>query len=422
LTAAALPLVRAALASAGAGPESCAWFVPGRIEVLGKHTDYAGGRSLICAVEQGFVAAAAARDDGVVRIIDVAGREQAELSLRGDSRPLPSTWVRYPATVVRRVARNFPSARGGADIAFLSDLPPASGMSSSSAFMVSVFLALAGVNGLDREEAYRREISSPEDLAGYLATIENGHSFGALTGDGGVGTFGGSEDHTAMLCCRVGRLSQYAFSPVRFEGQMPCPAGRRFVVAVSGVRAEKTGAAKDAYNRVSLAVRAIVDLWRAASGREAISLADAVARAGVAEVRGAIERASVDGFTVSALLDRFDQFVTESTEIIPAAAEALAARDTARFGALVDRSQALAERRLGNQIPETVALARLAREQGAEAASAFGAGFGGSVWALVPDGRIGQFARDWEAAYRRAFPRAEPSFLVTGAGAAASRL
>jgi galactokinase len=203
---------------------------------------------------------------------------------------------------------------------------------------------------------------------------------------------------------------------------MPCPAGRRFVVAVSGVRAEKTGAAKDAYNRVSLAVRAIVDLWRAASGREAISLADAVARAGVAEVRGAIERASVDGFTVSALLDRFDQFVTESTEIIPAAAEALAARDTARFGALVDRSQALAERRLGNQIPETVALARLAREQGAEAASAFGAGFGGSVWALVPDGRIGQFARDWEAAYRRAFPRAEPSFLVTGAGAAASRL
>ena len=421
MSAAALPLVRAALAAEGAGPESCAWFVPGRIEVLGKHTDYAGGRSLVCAVEQGFVVAASPRDDGVVRVIDVAGGGQAELRLSGDGDPLPSGWVRYPATVVRRVARNFPLARRGADIAFLSDLPPASGMSSSSAFMVSVFLALATVNGLEQEEAYRREIASPEDLAGYLATIENGHSFGALTGDGGVGTFGGSEDHTAMLCCHAGQLSQYAFCPVRRERQVPCPPGRRFVVAVSGIRAEKTGAAKVAYNRASLAVRAIVDLWRAASGREEASLADAVARAGAAEVRVAIERATVGGFTTSALLDRFDQFVAESTEIIPAAAEALSAGETARFGALVDTSQALAERRLGNQIPETVALARLAREHGAEAASAFGAGFGGSVWALVPDGRVEAFARGWQAAYRRAFPRAEPTFLVTRAGAAASR-
>ena len=55
----------------------------------------------------------------------------------------------------------------------------------------------------------------------------------------------------------------------------------------------------------------------------------------------------------------------------------------AAFGDLVDRSQQLAERRLGNQVPETIELARSARELGARAASAFGAGFGGSVWALV---------------------------------------
>ncbi len=422
MSAAALSLVRAALASAGAGPESCAWFVPGRIEVLGKHTDYAGGRSLVCAVEQGFVVAAAPRDDDVVRVHDVAGGGRAEMRLGGERGPLPTGWQRYPATVVRRVARNFPSARRGADVAFLSDLPPASGMSSSSAFMVSVFLALAGVNTLEQEEAYRREIASAEDLAGYLATVENGHSFGALTGDGGVGTFGGSEDHTAMLCCRAGQLSQYAFCPVRHERQVPCPPARRFVVAVSGIRAEKTGAAKDAYNRASLAVRAIVDLWRAASGREESSLAAVVAGAGAAEVRAAIERAAVDGFTTSALLDRFDQFVAESLDIVPAAAEALAEGAIARFGALVDRSQALAGRCLGNQVPETVALARLARELGAEAASAFGAGFGGSVWALVPVAAADGFARGWEDAYRRAFPHAGPTFLVTRAGAAASRL
>lgn len=422
MNAALLPLVRSALSAAGSGRESSAWFVPGRIEVLGKHTDYAGGRSLVCAVDQGFVVVAAARADDIVRVIDVAGREQVELPLSAGAAALGVGWRRYPATVVGRVARNFPSARRGADVAFLSDLPPASGMSSSSALMVSIYLAIAEVNHVDETEDYRREISSAEDLAGYLATIENGHSFGALTGDGGVGTFGGSEDHTAMLCCRAGHLSQYSFCPVRREREVACPGDRRFVVAVSGVRAEKTGAAKDAYNRASLSARAILDLSNAASGRADRSLAEAAARAGKADVRGAIERTPVDGFSTGALLDRFEQFVAESVEIVPAAADALSRGDLAEFGALVDRSQALAERRLGNQVPETIALARLARELGADAASAFGAGFGGSVWALVAEASSETFARRWEMEYRSAFSGVEPAFLVTGAGAAATRI
>jgi galactokinase len=422
VNAALLPAVRAALGAAGSGPETCAWFVPGRIEVLGKHTDYAGGRSLVCAVEQGFVVVAAARADDIVRVIDVAAKEQVELPLVEGVETLPDGWRRYPATVVHRVARNFPSARRGADVAFLSDLPLASGMSSSSALMVSIFLALSGVNRLDEADAYRREISSAEDLAGYLATVENGHSFGALTGDGGVGTFGGSEDHTAMLCCAPGRLSQYSFCPVRRERDVACPGDRRFVVAVSGVRAEKTGAAKEAYNRASLAARAILDLWRAASGRDDRSLAQAVERAGAAEVRAAVERAPAGRFTTPVLLDRFDQFFAESFEIVPAASDALSRGDSAAFGRLVDRSQALAERKLGNQVPETMALARTARELGADAASAFGAGFGGSVWALVADEAAAAFARNWERAYRAAFPRVEPAFLVTGAGDAAARI
>ncbi len=417
-----LSAVRDALASSGVGRESCAYFVPGRIEVLGKHTDYAGGRSLVCTVEQGFVLAASPRNDPVVRVMNVATGERVALALDADL-PQPSeAWVRYPAAVLRRVARNFPLARVGADLAFLSDLPLASGMSSSSAFMVAVFLAVAGVNRLEEDDSYRRAIRSTEDLAEYLATVENGRSFGALTGDGGVGTFGGSEDHTAMLCCRAGELSQYSFCPVRHERQVPCPPDLAFVVAVSGVKAEKTGGAKDAYNRASLAVRAILDAWRAVSGREEASLADGLALGGVAGVRQAIERASVDGFTTSALLDRFEQFVQESFEIVPAAADALGRGDVGRFGELVDTSQELSERRLGNQVPETIALARSARELGAVAASAFGAGFGGSVWALVPGEDVPAFTRRWEAAYRAAFPLVSPAFLATRPGRAASKL
>ena len=417
-----LSAVRAAMARGGAGPESCAWRVPGRIEVLGKHTDYAGGRSLVCAVEQGFVVAAAPRSDDVVRVMNVADGSEVGLALDPGLAQPPEAWMRYPATVSKRVARNFPGALRGADLAFLSDLPLASGMSSSSAFMVAVFLAIADVNRLSADPAYREAISTPEDLAGYLATVENGQSFGQLIGDRGVGTFGGSEDHTAMLCCRAGELSQYSFCPVRHERQVALPPGYRFVVAVSGVKAEKTGAAKDAYNRASLAVRAILDAWRAASGRPDPSLADAVARAGAAPVREVVEQAAIDGFSTTTLLARFDQFVEESTRIIPSAGDALARGDVAAFGDLVDRSQHLAETLLGNQVPETVMLAGSARELGAGAASAFGAGFGGSVWALVEEPGAASFAARWEATYRAAFPSVSPAFLLTGPGPAAAKL
>ncbi|HOQ61704.1 MAG TPA: hypothetical protein PKZ08_13850, partial [Vicinamibacterales bacterium] len=98
--------------------------------------------------------------------------------------------------------------------------------------------------------------------------------------------------------------------------------------------------------------------------------------------------------------------------------------DLARFGALVDRSQEAAERWLGNQIPETVTLAREARRLGAAAASAFGGGFGGSVWALVPRDRAGSFAREWHAAYRERFPGPASCarFFETSAGPSAMRI
>ena len=60
------------------------FFVPGRIEVLGKHTDYAGGRSLLSAVERGFVAVARHRTDTVVRVIDaVRGAIEADPKVGG---------------------------------------------------------------------------------------------------------------------------------------------------------------------------------------------------------------------------------------------------------------------------------------------------------------------------------------------------
>ena len=81
----------------------------------------------------------------------------------------------------------------------------------------------------------------------------------------------------------------------------------------------------------------------------------------------------------------------------------------------------LAEALLGNQVPETVALAASARELGAAASSAFGAGFGGSVWALVPRGDAEGFATAWLERYTRDFPAraAAASTIITEADRAA---
>jgi len=119
-------------------------------------------------------------------------------------------------------------------------------------------------------------------------------------------------------------------------------------------------------------------------------------------------------------LNRFEQFVIECTEIIPGVAQALAAGEADRIGALIDRSQDAAEQLLGNQVPETIALAHLARELGAVAASAFGAGFGGSVWALVRTDRAETFKSEWAERYRSRFPDSAKSseFFLTCAGPA----
>lgn len=413
MTAPALPVRR---------DDEVAWFVPGRIEVLGKHTDYAGGRSLLAAVDRGHTVRGSARDDARLRVTSSLARETVELAVGGNgaAEAAPAGhWSTYVRTVVDRLDANFPGMLRGADLTVDSDLPLAAGMSSSSALVVSLALALMDLAGITHDQRLRAVAPDRERLAEYLGCVENGQTYGALAGHRGVGTFGGSEDHTAMLCGGEGELRQYAFCPVRLEDAVPFPATAALVVAVSGVQAEKTGAAKDRYNRISRSAREILGRWNAATGRDDASLGDTVRSSPEATAR--LRALVADD---PALVARLDQFVLESEVIIPEAARALAGGDLLEFGRLVDLSQHQAETALGNQVPETVALQSLAREHGAHAASAFGAGFGGSVWAMVEADGADDFAREWVDAYALAHPGVgdAATWLVTRPGAPAHRV
>ena len=433
--------VRAALellarqAGVTAGTRVVAGFVPGRVELFGKHTDYTGGSSLLAALDRG-IAYAACVGSGPIRVVSATEPEAVTLSVGNPvSHVSAPAWGTYVATVVRRLQRNFPAAIGilQGRVALAGDLPPSAGMSSSSALMIALFLALGDLAGVLQPARWPREISTPWGLAHYLACIENGQSYGPLHGEAGVGTFGGSEDHTAILCCRAGRVAQVRFAPTTLVAELPWP-GWRLWLGYSGVPAEKTRAARTRFNALAIQARQ-AHAALAAHGYGGERLAHSVA--------GLREEAGTDGalnllcvrLTDAVLCRRAEHLLREEFHYLPAAAAALQDGDLERFGAVVEASHEASRRLLGNIHPAVDALAAAARSEGegaarraaaasgegaaaarrdaepaasretAPAASGFGAGFGGSAYAVSPGRGDGQFGERWLAAYSAAWAR-----------------
>jgi galactokinase len=355
-------------------------------------------------VERGFGILAAPRADGVIQIIDAVSMESSEFLLSRSTVRREGHWSNYFGTVARRIANNFPSAGHGATIAFSSNLPPSAGMSSSSALVVGAFLLIAAVNKLFENDLPAAGVDNREKLAGYLGTVENGSSFGPLLGDRGVGTFGGSEDHTAILCGVSDGLVQYSYCPVRFRRAIPLSDRFVFAIASSGVIAEKTGAARDQYNRLSLLVKTIVQLWQQSTNGTESSLAEILAAdESTRQLRQILVSANNSRFSNQQLLDRLEHFEFED-RLIRSLPVTIDESTLDQFGQIVKESQHAAERLLANQTPETVHLSQSATQLGAHAASAFGAGFGGSVWALIDAVDESSFLQRWRGAYAKEFP------------------
>jgi galactokinase len=181
------------------------------------------------------------------------------------------------------------------------------------------------------------------------------------------------------------------------------PADWTFVVASSGVQADKADSVKDRYNRASNGVRALHAIWNRRNVEPAPSLADALAGSPYAPAQLADWLAPENGFSADDLRQRLRHFMRETARA-PLAAAAFRDADRDALGRLAGESQRDAHELLGNQIPETIALAGLAREIGAFASSSFGAGFGGSVWAAVPRADAPRFGDEWVRAFARRMP------------------
>ena len=398
-----------------------AFWVPGRVELLGKHVDYAGGKSVVAALQRGFAFVVYKHKMPNITVVDVSSKQSIGLDLVSGAINVKLPWGKYVQAVVERIRDNFLASREGGTICFCSNLPSSAGLSSSSALLTGLFLSLNALYNVDEQRSYKEAVRDQMDLADYLGHVENGHTYKSLKGNKGVGTLGGSQDHTAILCSRKNYLRVFAYKPNRFLDEMRLPSELTLCVASSGVKAEKTRNARIKYNACSMQVRQIIDCIQKGADKS-VSLEQVLASSdySLEIMRERLEECG----DVQLLLDRLYHYYYETQEIIPTAIQSFKENDFKGFGAAVRRSQVVAETYLKNQVKETSSLARCAYDEGALASSAFGAGFGGSVWALVHESTSASFLAAWKKSYLEAFPEHEQAacFFLDNTGPPASKL
>lgn len=330
---------------------------PGRVNLIGEHIDYCGLSVFPMAIRQGVRIEFSPRSDRELRL---ANRDHGfapnAFAVSESIPPGPAgDWSNYARAAAQALAQRFPALRG-IDALVESDLPIAAGLSSSSALVVATALAILHANGKT------------------VALLELMDLLGR--GERYVGTAGGGMDQAIILGARAGCASRIDFQPLRLTPTV-VPAGWRFIVAWSLVRAEKSGAAQQAYNERTRACDEARRLVAKRLGqREDITYPSLLAAASVDELL------RLAGATLSGVLARrFRHVVTEGTRV-PRAETAMAAADLEAFGGLLDASHQSLRDDYEVSHPELDRLVELAREAGGAGARLTGAGFGGSIVTL----------------------------------------
>lgn len=119
---------------------------PGRVNLIGEHTDYNGGFVLPMAIDYETQVAAATRPDRKIRVRSLNINEEFEFDLDAPAQKLRGSWRDYVEGVARILARQNVRLRG-ADVLLYSDVPHGAGLSSSAALEMSVGLALSEISG-----------------------------------------------------------------------------------------------------------------------------------------------------------------------------------------------------------------------------------------------------------------------------------
>ncbi len=124
-------------------------YAPGRVEVLGNHTDYNEGCVLSAAIDLGTCFAVAPRDDARVRLTAGDLMQTVEFPVAAPERSPDAMWSNYVKGCIAGLNERFGAPATGFDAMFLGDIPLGSGLSSSAALECSALYALAALRGVE---------------------------------------------------------------------------------------------------------------------------------------------------------------------------------------------------------------------------------------------------------------------------------
>ena len=128
------------------GEPAGVWFAPGRVNLIGEHTDYNDGFVLPLALRQGTAVAAAPRLDGRLRLVSTTDAAVVDLGVASLAPGEPAGWAGYPAGVAWALLQAGHPVQG-ADVAIAGDVPLGAGLSSSASLECAVALGLAALAG-----------------------------------------------------------------------------------------------------------------------------------------------------------------------------------------------------------------------------------------------------------------------------------
>ncbi|MGN0866474.1 MAG: galactokinase [Oligosphaeraceae bacterium] len=337
---------------------------PGRLEILGNHTDYNQGTVLSVAIDR-FAKVAVARNPEaeagmMCRLYDVKGKSARQFRLDALDRKTPRDWANY----IKGIVCEF-NARGivvpAFDMVVTGNVPLSAGMSSSAA------LEMAVVKSLDK-----------------LCGSELGWQEMARIGQGSenhyVGANTGLMDQFSSLRGRRGHLIHSDFRSLQVVN-VPVPQGTSFVVANSHVKHNLT----NEYNE------------RRADCEAAARILGVEALRDVTPARLEAARASLEERVY-----RRARHVVEEIDRVARGSQALQSGDVAAFGKLMDLSHDSSRLNFENSCPELDMLVSLGRKlPGHLGARLSGGGFGGITVHLVESPLAESYARQLQAGYQR---------------------
>ncbi len=365
----------------GEGKEPELYFAPGRVNLIGEHTDYNGGHVFPCALSIGTYALARKNDCGKMRFYSLNFTRFGMLAVEAkDFKNVPEdNWCNYPKGVMWAYTQKGYTIDSGLDILYYGNIPNGSGLSSSASIEVATSVILNDQFGFDVDMVEVSKICqfSENKFNGVNCGIMD--QFAIAMGKAGHAIFLDTAD-----------LS-YTYAPLELTGA-------KIVIACSN---KKRGLADSKYNeRRSQCETALAELQKVKPIRS------------LGELTEAEFDAIADAITDPVNRKRAKHAVYENQRTIRAV-DALAKNDIALFGKLMNESHVSLRDDYEVTGIELDTLAETAWEQpGVIGSRMTGAGFGGCTVSIVEDDKIDAFIENVGKVYKEKIGYAADFYAV----------